>query len=57
MTSPREISRPRSGFFALKVTKGGPEVGAAIWRLCQCTVGGSKIHDWQLPCESQSTTT
>lgn len=54
MIAPRDISRPRPGYFTVKLAKGGVLVPARIWRLCHCTpVGGpnNRPHDWSPLCD------
>lgn len=34
MTAPRQIDKPRPGFFAMRLVKGGPEIAARIYLPC-----------------------
>lgn len=47
----RPIHQPRPGFFAMRLVKGGAEVGAAIWRGCRCSVNGPEHHHWRETCD------
>lgn len=54
MNEARQINDPRPGFFCTRLIKGGPEVPARIWRLCNCTPnGGDKqtTHEWAETCD------
>lgn len=63
MTDSRDISAPAPGYFKTRMIKGGPFVGARIYRPCSCTVvgtpddfedSGAAEHDWTPACDRYS---
>lgn len=46
MTAARRTDRLETGYFRMRLVKGGPMVACAIRKLCHCTPMGGFAHDW-----------
>ena len=47
----RRVDLPQTGYFEVKMVKGGVGVAARLWRPCQCTIHGPDVHDWLDTCD------
>lgn len=47
----RRIDQPEPGTYRIRQVKGGPWLGAIIWRPCLCTINGPAQHHWTSTCD------